>query len=135
MGDNRWLRNSFVYLIIFVAALALIAQYFNNGRSPSGDERTFNQVVEGALNGEICRLGERSEEHTSELQSRQYLVCRLLLEKKNKTDHRLPVIAAPRASAYATRSVLTLDVYSARLAASSFTHPSTLLYLPLSYSP
>src|SRR3712207_7793969 len=30
---------------------------------------------------------ERSEEHTSELQSRQYLVCRLLLEKKKK-DHR-----------------------------------------------
>src|SRR3712207_8160090 len=30
-------------------------------------------------------LGARSEEHTSELQSRQYLVCRLLLEKK-KTD-------------------------------------------------
>src|SRR3712207_9139239 len=28
----------------------------------------------------------RSEEHTSELQSRQYLVCRLLLEKKQKTD-------------------------------------------------
>src|SRR5947209_11193075 len=31
--------------------------------------------------------GNRSEEHTSELQSRQYLVCRLLLEKKK---HRLP---------------------------------------------
>src|SRR5947209_10969539 len=30
----------------------------------------------------------RSEEHTSELQSRQYLVCRLLLEKKNKTTRR-----------------------------------------------
>src|SRR3712207_7751412 len=28
----------------------------------------------------------RSEEHTSELQSRQYLVCRLLLEKKKKTE-------------------------------------------------
>src|SRR3712207_7483724 len=28
-------------------------------------------------------LSRRSEEHTSELQSRQYLVCRLLLEKKN----------------------------------------------------
>src|SRR3712207_7451156 len=28
----------------------------------------------------------RSEEHTSELQSRQYLVCRLLLEKKTKRD-------------------------------------------------
>src|SRR3712207_7315772 len=29
----------------------------------------------------------RSEEHTSELQSRQYLVCRLLLEKKKKSRH------------------------------------------------
>src|SRR3712207_8955535 len=29
-----------------------------------------------------ARLDHRSEEHTSELQSRQYLVCRLLLEKK-----------------------------------------------------
>src|SRR3712207_7163581 len=31
------------------------------------------------------RADERSEEHTSELQSRQYLVCRLLLEKKKST--------------------------------------------------
>src|SRR3712207_7264771 len=31
------------------------------------------------------RLQSRSEEHTSELQSRQYLVCRLLLEKKKQT--------------------------------------------------
>src|SRR5947209_13305677 len=30
------------------------------------------------------KRAERSEEHTSELQSRQYLVCRLLLEKKKK---------------------------------------------------
>src|SRR3712207_7547013 len=32
-------------------------------------------------------LDERSEEHTSELQSRQYLVCRLLLEKKKKNNN------------------------------------------------
>src|SRR3712207_7140447 len=32
----------------------------------------------------VAALGDRSEEHTSELQSRQYLVCRLLLEKKKK---------------------------------------------------
>src|SRR3712207_8972487 len=31
---------------------------------------------------EVFRARRRSEEHTSELQSRQYLVCRLLLEKK-----------------------------------------------------
>src|SRR5690554_7789960 len=35
------------------------------------------------LNG----VGGRSEEHTSELQSRPHLVCRLLLEKKNQTTH------------------------------------------------
>src|SRR3712207_8311824 len=32
----------------------------------------------------IRSAAHRSEEHTSELQSRQYIVCRLLLEKKNK---------------------------------------------------
>src|SRR3712207_9538263 len=35
------------------------------------------------LAGAAARPGHRSEEHTSELQSRQYLVCRLLLERKN----------------------------------------------------
>src|SRR5258707_8407295 len=42
----------------------------------------------GSASSAICtvpfRLARRSEEHTSELQSRQYLVCRLLLEKKKK---------------------------------------------------
>src|SRR3712207_9020328 len=34
---------------------------------------------------DVLELEQRSEEHTSELQSRQYLVCRLLLEKKKDT--------------------------------------------------
>src|SRR5690554_1061399 len=34
---------------------------------------------------EVNLIGDRSEEHTSELQSRPHLVCRLLLEKKKKT--------------------------------------------------
>src|SRR3712207_7731754 len=38
-------------------------------------------------------LGARSEEHTSELQSRQYLVCRLLLEKKKKTERNRQVVS------------------------------------------
>src|SRR3712207_8308142 len=40
-------------------------------------------VVDGQ---NLLAHGVRSEEHTSELQSRQYLVCRLLLAKKNKTN-------------------------------------------------
>src|SRR3712207_8985366 len=39
--------------------------------------------VAGAAEVGVAANVQRSEEHTSELQSRQYLVCRLLLEKKN----------------------------------------------------
>src|SRR3712207_8281022 len=38
---------------------------------------------------------ERSEEHTSELQSRQYLVCRLLLEKKKRYRARILIVISP----------------------------------------
>src|SRR5687767_15575991 len=47
-------------------------------------------VVAAAVHGdaELVQSGARSEEHTSELQSLAYLVCRLLLEKKNKNKLR-----------------------------------------------
>src|SRR3712207_7858310 len=43
------------------------------------------QLLVVPFNGQdgMGKRSDRSEEHTSELQSRQYLVCRLLLEKKN----------------------------------------------------
>src|SRR3712207_7277662 len=40
-----------------------------------------------AVRGAVRAAATRSEEHTSELQSRQYLVCRLLLEKKKNHDN------------------------------------------------
>src|SRR3712207_8473189 len=45
-------------------------------------------VRSGPAHGAVIRvsLSVRSEEHTSELQSRQYLVCRLLLEKKTTSE-------------------------------------------------
>src|SRR5258707_2592977 len=51
---------------------------FNNGVTSAGIAATSATAKELRLSE-----GERSEEHTSELQSRQYLVCRLLLAKKN----------------------------------------------------
>src|SRR3712207_9288814 len=66
------------------------------GERPDGDRLLPDvEVAEAADLAERVRLGRllleaadedhlRSEEHTSELQSRQYLVCRLLLEKKKK---------------------------------------------------
>src|SRR3712207_7115619 len=53
---------------------------------PAGRGRGAGQAGRGTAARH--RPGARSEEHTSELQSRQYLVCRLLLEKKNEVDHR-----------------------------------------------
>src|SRR3712207_7129738 len=47
------------------------------------------------LSGGLRSRHLRSEEHTSELQSRQYLVCRLLLVKKKKIP-RLPLLSALR---------------------------------------
>src|SRR5215203_6449060 len=44
----------------------------------------------------------RSEEHTSELQSRQYLVCRLLLEKKKKKQHTYIYIKKKKKKNYKT---------------------------------
>src|SRR5689334_24277447 len=46
-------------------------------------EKSGDRELEQYLKGE-SRLSQRSEEHTSELQSQFHLVCRLLLEKKKK---------------------------------------------------
>src|SRR5258707_6841561 len=60
-------------LELIVPAVDLVDQQHSGpwpGMGERGEQRTLKQVLI------------RSEEHTSELQSRQYLVCRLLLEKK-----------------------------------------------------
>src|ERR1017187_10854330 len=51
-------------------------------RSPGDDRGHAVRTGVGPENGLSGSLGDRSEEHTSELQSPMYLVCRLLLEKK-----------------------------------------------------
>src|SRR3712207_7266713 len=54
------------------------------GRPPSARPRPGpGRTAPAAPAAPARRPARRSEEHTSELQSRQYLVCRLLLEKKN----------------------------------------------------
>src|SRR3712207_8939925 len=62
--------------------------FFNSTGSTYFQTRQADKPMTGALLLSRPRTpygaGPRSEEHTSELQSRQYLVCRLLLEKKNK---------------------------------------------------
>src|SRR3712207_8083919 len=76
-----------IYTLSLHAALPIYRRHRRrrvalDGQHPPGD-------VLGRLRRLLRQLlhlvGHRSEEHTSELQSRQYLVCRLLLEKKKKS--------------------------------------------------
>src|SRR5687767_15629152 len=54
-------------------------------RHDAGARRKAIALFDRSRNVVAEDMGERSEEHTSELQSLAYLVCRLLLEKKNHT--------------------------------------------------
>src|SRR3712207_7520436 len=71
-----------------ISELEFIA--FRTSYEDAADRHYRDLVPVNQYNVDYSILGgsrtERSEEHTSELQSRQYLVCRLLLEKKKKHD-------------------------------------------------
>src|SRR3712207_8590396 len=72
-GISIQVRNE--VLIEPADGITLTSDFPAGGQVTSGSvSYVMNQVISGL----------RSEEHTSELQSRQYLVCRLLLEKKKK---------------------------------------------------
>src|SRR3712207_7616720 len=66
-----------------VGALAGVLQAGGLQRQKPGGLDLGGHVRELELDRLMLRDLARSEEHTSELQSRQYIVCRLLLEKKN----------------------------------------------------
>src|SRR2546429_5131106 len=67
-----------------VQTCALPISSFGNSTRYS---RTAPSASKGLSDADSCRRNcERSEEHTSELQSRLHLVCRLLLEKKKKSN-------------------------------------------------
>src|SRR3712207_6894297 len=58
------------------------------GKSLVSSGAPVSRIILQYLPWTLFSVGLRSEEHTSELQSRQYLVCRLLLEKKNEPPKR-----------------------------------------------
>src|SRR5437868_11176645 len=98
--DYTLLLSSLVFSLFLVIDISLLFFFFN----ATATTEIYTLSLHDAL--PICRWScppeiagraitltlppladERSEEHTSELQSRFDLVCRLLLEKKKKTDH------------------------------------------------
>src|SRR3712207_8411740 len=77
----------FPYTTLFRSQLALDAGALALDRALEPVARRVAAALE--LLELALQLRRRSEEHTSELQSRQYLVCRLLLEKKKHIQKRI----------------------------------------------
>src|SRR3712207_7930544 len=72
----------FPYTTLFRSRARTAYRSSGGPRSPCEHLRTIDPVQLVAIRSKHAEHHPRSEEHTSELQSRQYLVCRLLLEKK-----------------------------------------------------
>src|SRR3712207_8495497 len=73
----------FPYTTLFRSFLALqVAEWHKHNLDTPLDYADLAGLIRGGELVEVNPVTDRSEEHTSELQSRQYLVCRLLLEKK-----------------------------------------------------
>src|SRR2546422_5752734 len=99
--------------VAFLAPLQCLLRLLAFGHVAS-DQREAAQLTLGVAQSRDYRIGPqrravlaqppafflkaaiRSEEHTSELQSRLHLVCRLLLEKKKETQHPHPLGVATR---------------------------------------
>src|SRR5258707_9883131 len=82
----------FPYTTLFRSAAALMAKALGLPSITARPVEAFCAEAGSARKastGLAVMEGNRSEEHTSELQSRQYLVCRLLLEKKKINSHYL----------------------------------------------
>src|SRR3712207_7267768 len=75
----------FPYTTLFRSAFAVFGpgQHLDEEREVFGFLRGVASRID-VWRQQMADSGSRSEEHTSELQSRQYLVCRLLLEKKKQ---------------------------------------------------
>src|SRR3712207_8019653 len=83
LAEAASLRRPFFFLMIRRPPRSTLFPYTTLFRSQHAiDQLLLGREVHENRRHQSCR----SEEHTSELQSRQYLVCRLLLEKKNTTN-------------------------------------------------
>src|SRR5258707_3132533 len=82
----------FPYTTLFRSSASFCSKY--RAASPHSSRYTGVSFATSAHREKAASIDVRSEEHTSELQSRQYLVCRLLLEKKNKERARAGLLSA-----------------------------------------
>src|SRR5205809_4484827 len=89
LRSSWWIRDVEIPTRLVLAPMAGVSvQAFRRQGRRFGAGLVCSEMVScaGLHHGNERTLGYRSEEHTSELQSRLHLVCRLLLEKKKKKN-------------------------------------------------
>src|SRR5687768_18111931 len=80
-NHERWLVSGYDMMTLLFAVFVVL---FAISSTNISKVKPLEQSLQEAFSGPVLTGGRRSEEHTSELQSRLHLVCRLLLEKKKK---------------------------------------------------
>src|SRR2546425_4368788 len=90
MSGPRWLMVVLIGLVTLRLLGSIGAEEVSDARLLNAYQDATNWLLYGRDNSNqrYSPLDQRSEEHTSELQSLAYLVCRLLLEKKKKNTTR-----------------------------------------------
>jgi len=63
--SSRWLRNSFIYLLILVAVIAIVVSFFRNGDSPKS--MTFSDVITNGRDGKLKSIEISGQSLTAEL--------------------------------------------------------------------
>src|SRR3712207_7049015 len=96
-----------IYTLSLHDALPISEQVLAAFRELGAASGAEGGYVDKAAVAEACGLDVRSEEHTSELQSRQYLVCRLLLEKKKKKYNHCIHLIKKKKRKYSVRNIIT----------------------------
>jgi cell division protease FtsH len=102
MGENRLLRNSFVYLVILVAALTLFYQYFGDRDGATG-EKTVGEIVSLAVDGKLTKITQTAgdTEIKAVTTDNQTLTAR-----KNNTDENIAAAIDAEAKIRSDRALL-----------------------------
>src|SRR5258708_18091761 len=87
----------FPYTTLFRSDAGQVLQLLDQSNQRLGQRQAQNFIPGGSMPPIFCAISSsafrcRSEEHTSELQSPDHLVCRLLLEKKKKTTNKTHLV-------------------------------------------
>src|SRR5436309_8769069 len=86
LNERLWFSSTFTFATLTAPAFSRATSSSSGAIILHGPHHSAQKSTITGLSSCVSSRSKRSEEHTSELQSRENLVCRLLLEKKKTND-------------------------------------------------